>query len=147
MADMTIPDALENDFRDHYRSAPVATPHLDASRVRRKHETEDFPCPRLVITAGEPKRQPGMSATARVPLTLELVTSLDQQSTDLHRTVAAVIDAWLREIRSMRGGRGELSAFTRLYLHDLILLQPSARIEERWQVTQFRCEAVVTLYA
>ena len=139
---MTIPDSLAADLRDLYISSPPL--ELPATSIRLKLETDDMPSPRLVILPGEPAKVLGMIATARLPFSMEYITSMDSVPPETHRTSSDLIDVWLRGLRATCR-RAVLSS--RIYLHDLYSLHPtySIRAEEREQVATLRGEAIVTL--
>jgi hypothetical protein len=143
----SIPDALEADLRDYFLAAQPGALALPEGSVRVKIDTAAIVSPRLVFQAGEPKPRNGMDGTARIPIEIEYVTSLDAVSeTDDHRETAAIIDAWLRSIRSVK--RRDVVA-TRIYLHDIYTLHPvtSIRAAEREQSTKIRGEVLCTLVA
>lgn len=140
---LSIPDALAADLRELFLDDQPLSPELPDGSIRLKFETDELPSPRLVITAGDPRRIEGMDATARVPFSLLLVHSLDGVSPDVHRAQAGRIEAWLREIR-VSHRRAVLGS--RVYLHDLFTLHPTFGFgEDREQIATLRGEAVVTL--
>lgn len=142
----TITEAFPADLKDRFLSAiPGGLLAFDAPRVRLKHEIAELPAPRLEILPGEPKRFPQMDGTARLPVSLRLVTDYDASIPDQHRSLAGKLDGWWRGIRTLRK---QTASFSRCFLHDFLILQPlSSRNEEkREQVTEFRAEAIVTLF-
>jgi hypothetical protein len=146
MPDSTIPDALALDLHDLFLSAPPAGLNLPANRIRLKHAVEDIPSPRLVILTGDPRRQPRMDGTAFIPVSVQYISSLDRVTPEEHQAAAGKIDAWWRSIRSTKR-RNPL--FSRVYLHELLTMQPTTAIrqEEREQVTTIRGDLMVTLIA
>lgn len=142
----TIPDSFAGDLKRFFLATPPV--QIDAKSVRLQNETEELPSPRLVILCGDPKRFPQMDGTARVPVSLEIVTSLDRAETETHRSLAGALQTWWIALRSQK--RSE-SAFARCYMHDFLVMPPStverARGEHREQVTTLRAEAILTLFA
>lgn len=143
---LTIPDSLAADLRDYFLTAQPLTPPLAASSIRLKLAAEEMPSPRLVIIPGEPRLVPQMPCTARVPCSLEYITSLDRVPAASHRDAAGQIEAWLRDIRTARRRQ---PLFSRVFLHDIFSITSilSIRQAEREQVTTIRCEPVITLCA
>ncbi len=140
----TIPEALMADLRDLFLEAQPVDPALPEASVREQFETNELPSPRLVFIPAEPRRIPGQVSTARVPFTLELISSMDRQTPAAHRIDGGKIDTWLRGLRLTK--RREVLS-SRTYLHDLYNLHPvfSIREEDREQVARIRGEAIVTL--
>ena len=142
----TIPDAFASDLQRFFLATPPVT--IDPKRLRLQNETEELPCPRLVILSGEPARIPKMDGTARVPVSLEIVTSLDRSYVETHRSLAGAMQSWWIALRSQKLSE---SAFARCYMHDFLVFPPStverARGEHREQVTTLRAEAILTLFA
>lgn len=140
----TIPDALAADLRDLFLEDQPVYPELDADAIRLKHEISEPRSPRLVILAAEPRRISGQDYTARIPFTIEVISSCDRQSPEGHRLMAGEVDEWLRDIR-IDNRRALISS--RVYLHDLYCLHPTFafREEDREQVAMIRGEAIVTL--
>lgn len=155
MSDTTIPDTLLIDLRDYYLGAPPAGAEAIAgipdggtasdSAVRLRNELNQLPSPRLVLLFQDAKRMPSMPKTARVPITMELITAQGPVTPEAHRALAGVLDAWWREIRIHKGENPGI--FENTFLHDFLILPPGnlTRDEDREQVTQFRAEAIVTL--
>lgn len=146
MSDSTIPDALALDLRDLYLSAQPAGMAIAADSVRVKHAEGEPPSERLVILTGDPRNQIRMEGTAKVPVSIQYITSKDRMTPDAHRLNAGKLDEWWRSIRAAKR-RGTLSS--RVYLHEITNLQPTTaiRAEEREQVTTLRGELMVTLLA
>lgn len=146
MSDTTIPDALAADLRDYFLAYPPAGVSLSADQVRFKHAEGEPPSPRLAILYGDPRAVPKMDGTANVPVALEYITSMDRVTPAEHQAIAGKIDEWFRGIR---GARRRLVLRTRVYLHDVVLQQPSSSIakEEREQITTIRGDMMVTLVA
>lgn len=146
MSDTTIPDALALDLRDLYLSAQPAGINLPADHVRLKHAATELPSPRLVILTGDPKRQPKMDGTAFVPISIQYITSMDRVPPAEHQLAAGKIDTWWRTLRATRR-RTTLSS--RVYLHELLTMQPTTAIrqDEREQVTTIRGDLMITLLA
>lgn len=146
MADTTIPAAVAHDLRDLYLLAPPAGLNLSNDSVRIEHATTEPPSPRLVFIAGEPKAQSKMDGTAFVPISVQFISSMDRMTVEQHETAAAKIDAWWR---SIRGAKRRDTLSSRVYLHELITMQPTTAIrkEEREQVTIIRGNLMVTLLA
>jgi hypothetical protein len=142
--DHTIIDALAEDLRDFFLTAQPAGFSLQADSVRLKHSAEEILSPRLVILTDEPKRQSRMDATANVSVEIEYVTSMDRMPPDQHRADAGILDEWFRAIRPSKR-RSVIG--TRVYLHEIVVMQPtnSIREESREQVTVLRGELMVTL--
>lgn len=146
MPDTTIPDALALDLRELYLSAPPAGLAIPAEDVRLKHSVEELPSPRLVMLTGDPRRQPRMDGTALVPISVEYITSMDRVTPEEHSEGAGKIDAWWKAIRASK--RGDV-LFQRVYLHEIITLQPvnGIRKDEREQTTTIRGDMMVTMIA
>lgn len=146
MSDSTIPDAVAADLRDLYLAAPPAGNIIPAERVRLKHSTDALPSPRLVILTGNPQPVPRMDGTAKVPISIEYITSMDSIPPGTHQLAAGALDAWWRSIRAAK--RRAVIA-TRVYLHDIATSQPSLSIsaEDREQITTIRGDLTVTLVA
>jgi hypothetical protein len=146
MPDLTIPDAVASDLEARLLSNPVTGVPLPADRIRKKSESGEIPSPRLVILCGDPRYVKNMHGTARIPVSLEYITSQDRVTAEDHEIAAGKIDAWWRALATSK--RRAVIA-EKIYLHDLILTQPSksVRTEEREQVTAIRGDLVVTLVA
>jgi len=140
----TIPDALAADLRELYLTDQPTTDPLPEDALLLKLEVSELPSPRLLFIPGSPVRIPGQDATARVPFSLDFISSMDRQSPDDHRAEAGKIDDWLRAIRLSH--RRNLIG-SRVWLHDLYCLHPVTTIdtEDREQKTTIRGEAIVTL--
>lgn len=135
----TIPDSLAQDLRDHILATLEFPP-----AVRLHLETSEPPSPRIVILTGEPKTYSGMSGTARVPVEIQYISSLDRTEPDAHRIAAGKLDTLLRTLRTSLRHQNLAS---RVYLHDAFPSAPSSaiRAEDREQVTSFKADYVVTL--
>lgn len=144
MPDTTIPDALAADLRDFYLSAQPAGLALPTASVRFRHETTDLPAERLVILPGDPKFQMRQETTAMVPISLEYITPMDRVTPARHRETAGKLDTWLRTIRGLKR---RTAIATRVYLHEIDVMQPVDSIgeEDREQITTLRAEVMVTL--
>jgi hypothetical protein len=142
----TIPDSFAGDLKAFFLANPPVA--IDEKRVRLQHETEDLPSPRLMILCGNPARIPKMDGTARVPVSLEIVTSMDRAALETHRSLAGALQSWWIALRAQKLSE---SAFARCYMHDFLVIPPStverARGDDREQVTTLRAEALVTLFA
>lgn len=142
----TLPDALASDLRTYWLSAPpTGTEAILGTAVRLKNELEKLPVPRLVILYQDPKRFPSMPGTARVPLSMDLITSLDATSPEAHKALAGLVNVWWQSIRNHRGQNPGI--FEKTFIHDWLVLPPmeGTRNEDREQVTTFRVEAIATL--
>jgi hypothetical protein len=142
----TIPDSFADDLRRFFlKNPPVA---IDAKNVRLQHDKGELESPRLELACGDAKRVPQMDGTARVPVTLAIVTSMDRNEGDQHRKLAGDLQTWWTSLRSQRRS---MEAFGRCYLHDFLVGAPSTverkRDEHREQVTTLRADAIVTLFA
>jgi hypothetical protein len=146
MSDSTIPDALAADLRDMFLAAPPAGVTISADRVRFKHSDGEPPSPRLVILTGDPMPVAKMDRTAKVPVSIEYITSMDSITPEAHQQIAGKIDEWWNTIR---GAKRRNVIVTRTYLHDLVTRQPSNSInkDQREQVTAIRGDLMVTLVA
>lgn len=143
MPDTTIPDAIFSDLKARLLSHPIEDLDL-TDRIRAENESTELPSPRLVILCGTPRYVPRMDGTARIPVTLQYISSQDHVPEEQHNEAAGKVDAWWRDLSVSK--RRDVIA-TAIYLHDLILTQPekSLRKDDREQVTAIRGELVVTL--
>jgi hypothetical protein len=141
---MTIPDSIFSDLKARLLSHPVAGVDLPADRIRAENSGEKLPSPRLVILCGTPRYVSGMAGTARVPVSLQYITSQDSVTAEAHDLNAGKIEAWWRNLGMVK--RRDVIA-AEIYLHDLIQTQPekSLRKDDREQVTALRGDMVVTL--
>lgn len=98
----------------------------------------------MVFLSGEARRFTGQDYTARIPFTVELISSEDRMEPDDHRLMAGEIDRWLRDV-AIDHRRDLISS--RVYLHDLFCGHPSfgAIASDRERVARIKAEAVVTL--
>lgn len=139
----TLPDALAADLRDAFKaSAPI--PGFENHRAVLDATDATLTCPRIVFKCGDSKRITSMDQTARIPFTIDFITSMDTQIPDSHRTEAGILSAWLLTVKSEK--RRALLA-CRVYLHDLYTLHPipARPTAERECTTTIRGEAIVTL--
>ena len=144
---MNLPDLLVTNLRAYFLTAVPAGLEALAESVRLKDEVTEVPCPRLIIRAGDPKRMVNMPKTSRVPITIELVSSKDADAApDAHRALSGLLDAWVLSLLSHR--RENPGVLTDLFLHDWLIMQPidTDHDERREQSTQYRVEAIVTVY-
>ena len=144
MPDLTIPDSLAADLRDHLiANLPAGIP-LTADRIRVRHQTEDPPCPRAVILAGDPQRQYGMDYTGKIPVEITYVTSKDRTRPDEHQLDAAALSSWWINLRATK--RREVIS-TRVYLHDIFITPPRTDVtaDNREQVTTIAGSLMVSL--
>lgn len=142
----TIPDSFAGDLKRFFLATPPVD--IDPKRLRLQNETEELPSPRLVILCGTPVRIAKMDGTARVPVSLEIVTSLDRTELETHRSLAGALQTWWTALRSQKLSE---SAFARCYMHDFLVFPATtverARGDDREQVTMLRAEAILTLFA
>ena len=142
----TIPDSFAGDLKAFFLSAPPVV--FDEKNVRLQHEKANLVSPRLVILCGDPKRVPKMDGTANVPVSMEIVTSMDRSTGEAHQNLAGALQSWWLTIRSQRLSE---TTFPRCYLHDFLVM-PASTIErprdgERERVTTLRANAIITLFA
>lgn len=140
---LSLTDSLAADLRDALIAAAPIT-GFPADAVRLPQETATQPARRIVITAGDSQRVQAMDLTARIPITIEYIAPMDDNTPDAHRAAAAQLDTWLRTLAAEK--RRDL-LHSRTFLHDLYTLQPltSRPTDDREATTTIRAEAIVTL--